>query len=66
MHPAFPHHIKIPRPNTRAEHKAWLEQWTKMGAWCHANVNLWGTDDDLMLFVFEDDLKRFKEHFGLI
>ena len=66
MHPAFPYYIKIPRPITRAEHAVWLKQWTRMGEWCHANVNHWGAEDDIMLFVFEDDLKRFTEHFGLI
>jgi hypothetical protein len=66
-HPAFPYEVNLPtRPSTRAEHEIWVDRKKEMSVWCSQEiVDHWGAEDTAFLFVFEKDMNRFKEHFGV-
>jgi len=63
----FPFCSLLPtRPDTRAEHKIWVDAYMSMSIWCAKNiVDHWGADDKSFYFSFENDLNRFNKHFGI-
>ena len=63
----FPYCVSLPaRPDTRAEHKLWVDAYMAMSLWTAKHiVDHWGADDKSFCFSYEEDMNRFKKHFGV-
>jgi hypothetical protein len=69
-HPAFPYEVRLPdRPidrSDRSAYKRWVDKKNEMSIWCSQEiVDHWGEYAGTFLFVFENDMNRFKDHFEI-